>query len=218
MFVSGRLAEWFGRLLSQFPHPDDAPALKEDARHPERWVRHIVFVNALGRPERTLGLDWLAPRLQGRPLRTTVIGRCDVFCSRLFLLGTERHFGQDLPGQATWIDIRPPIDLETERLDNRRPDKQIEALTRFHPELLPFAPRWREALRQTQDDSGGLRIYLQQPALFCPSATQPCQTFADMSARAAGLVTQPDPVPVVLPPELAIASPDAPWPPFFNPE
>jgi len=218
VFVSGRLAEWFGKLLSQFPHPDDASALQEDALHPERRVRHIVLVNALGRPERTLGIDLLAPRLAGRPLITTVIGRCDVFCNRLFLAGTQRHFGQTLPGQDSWIDIRPPIDLETERLENRWPEKQIEALTRFRPELKTYAPRWLDALRQTQDDSGGLRIYLQRPAQFCPSATQPCQTFPDMTARAMGLVTQPDPVPIALPPSLAIASPDAPWPPFFNRE
>lgn len=218
VFVSGRLAHWFGKLLANFPHPDDAQALDEDALHPERRVRHVVFVNALGRPERTLGLDLLTPRLQGRALTTTLIGRCDVFCSRLFLAGAQRQFGQDLPGQDSWIDIRPPMDLETQRLENRWPEKQMEALTRFRPELQAWAPRWLDALRQTQDDSGGLRIYRLRPAVFCASAGQPCVTHPDMTARAMGLITRADPVPIALPPTLAIESPDAPWPPFFNPE
>ncbi|OLP08666.1 hypothetical protein BLL52_0274 [Rhodoferax antarcticus ANT.BR] len=218
IFVSGRLAHWFGTLLAQFAHPDDAGAVRADANHPERRVRHIVFVNALGRPERTLGVDMLSPRLQGRSVRMTVMGRCDLFCARIFMLGTQRAFGQDLPGQGSWIDIRPPIDLQTQQWVNREPEQQVQALTRARPELLAYAARWSDAMRRTQDASGGLRLYLDRPAQFCPSAGHACETWPDMTAQAIGLVTERNRVPVTLPATLADASPDAPWPPFYDPE
>ena len=218
VFVSGRLAHWFGTLLAQFPHPDDAEALRAEVAHPHRRVRHIVFVNALGRPERTLGVDMLSPRLQGRSVRMTIMGRCDLFCARIVMLGTQRVFGQDLPGQDSWIDIRPPIDLQTQQWVNHAPEQQVHVLTRARPELLPYAQRWTDAMRRTHDASGGLRLYLDRPAQFCPTAGHACETWPDMTAQTIGLVTEPNRVQVPLPPTLAGASADAPWPPFYDPE
>ena len=218
VFVNGRLAHWFGTLLAQFPHPDDAEALRDDARHPERRVRHVVFVNALGRPERTLGVDMLSPRLKDRSVRMTIIGRCDLFCARIVMLGTQRVFGQDLPGQDSWIDIRPPIDLQTQQWVNGEPEQQVQVLTRARPELLAHAERWTDAMRRTQDASGGLRLYLDRPAQFCPTAGQSCESWPDMTAQAIGLVTEPNRVPVTLPPTLAGTAPNAPWPPFYDPD
>ncbi|MDO8775587.1 MAG: hypothetical protein Q7K57_44175 [Burkholderiaceae bacterium] len=170
VYVSGDASKWSHRLLNSFPGVRSEAGLKAYAEDSAKQIDLVVFVNTTSqRPERQ-GLAYgLIEKFKVFNVSTAVVGRCDVFCSGVFMGGKTRTFGQDLPSQLTFLDIQPPIDPLTGKLELRFWEQQFSLFINQEPRLSAFSTIWEKAFNQVVDDSGGLSIFPDQKAKYCAS-------------------------------------------------
>lgn len=186
IFVSGPLQYWAGKLFQIGSKSSN--------------VERIVFVNATSaRPEVTGSEIHPTAAMRSKSITTVVIGRCDLWCSRFFTGGKTRQFGQDLPGQNSFVDIQVPIDYVTKKLETRFPDGQWTIYERNEPKLIAYKDMFYEGLTKG-GMTGGLHIYADQPPQFCLTRNPDsgCKTY-ETSAFIMGVTTQSERVTVMLP-------------------
>lgn len=187
IFVSGPLQFWAASLFKEFNQSNTD-------------VERVVFVNATSTRPEVVGSEVAINRqMRSKNITTVVVGRCDLWCSRLFIGGKVRQFGQDLQGQKTHLDIQVPIDYATKALEPRFPNTQWAIYERNEPKLNAYKSVFYEALTEG-GMTGGLHIYGDQPAQFCltRSPDSGCKAY-EASAFGMGVTTQPARVSITLP-------------------
>jgi hypothetical protein len=189
VFVSGHFKYWMSKdfINSSYLPADSEPKTET-----------IVFVDVTSERQESVGFaTTFRKRAQNRGISTVVIGRCDLFCARLFMSGKERTLAA-----GAYIDLQVPIDWETKKVEGRWPQTQFNLFEKNSVIAASLKDIYFEAFSQG-GLTGGLQVTSTQ-AQFCKARNPDieCKSYP-LDSTLMGLTTSPTPALIELPPELA---------------
>ncbi len=187
VFVSGHFKNWSSKL---FPGPwEPLPS--------EEITKRVVFVNTLSENQEKTGLaDMFVRKAHNRGISTVVVGRCDLFCARLFMAGKDRTLTP-----LAYIDLQAPIDYDTKQIETRFPQSQFNIFEQNSAIAAALKDVYFEAFSKG-GKTGGLRVTATS-AQFCKTRNPDteCKNYP-LHSTSMGLSTSSEPESLVIPDEL----------------
>jgi hypothetical protein len=161
-------------------------------------IKTVVFVNMgnVGRWEK-VGSEVLVQKwLKAANATTIAVGACENYCASWFAGGTKR-----LLAKGAYIDLKTPIDLDTQKLEPRYPHTQFAMFERdtASPAVIPHKEIFVEAFTKG-GMTGGTRFSVDHIE-FCKARNPDvdCKVYEGLDAYKVGLLTDPNPVEILLP-------------------
>lgn len=189
VFVSGHFKYWLSKDFLNGPFIPDPSEPKTE---------RIVFVDVESERQENPGFSTsFQAKARNRGVSTVVVGRCDLFCARMFMAGKERTLA---PG--AYIDLQVPIDWESKKVEAHWPQTQFNLFEKNSLLAASLKDVYYEAFTQG-GLTGGLQVTLKQ-AQFCKARNPDvdCKSYA-LDSTKMGLTTSSTPTLIELPPELA---------------